>query len=65
MITTPFDSRSARATGIAPFPNATPDVDLAGPGWYDSSLDLLRGLDVSEGLPINTTLHEWLAVTLS
>jgi len=32
----------------------------AGPGWYDSSWDLQRGLEVHEGLPGDLTLHEWL-----
>jgi hypothetical protein len=36
-----------------------PDA-LAGPGWYDSSRELLRGLDVHEGLPGDASLGEWL-----
>lgn len=32
----------------------------AGPGWYDSSWDLRRGLIVREGLPRDAQLHEWL-----
>ena len=31
-----------------------------GPGWYESSWDLQRGLVVSEGLPNDASLHEWL-----
>jgi len=31
-----------------------------GPGWYDSSWDLRRGLIVREGLPADAKLHEWL-----
>ncbi|HUG23901.1 MAG TPA: hypothetical protein VMN83_15375 [Albitalea sp.] len=31
-----------------------------GPGWYDSSWDLRRGLEVHEGLPGDASLHEWL-----
>ena len=32
----------------------------SGPGWYDSSWDLQRGLIVREGLPRDANLHEWL-----
>ena len=35
-----------------------------GPGWFDSSWELVRGLDVREGLPGNAGLNEWLAVCL-
>ena len=36
-----------------------------GPGWFDSSWDLVRGLDVREGLPGDARLHEWLAACLA
>jgi hypothetical protein len=35
-----------------------------GPGWFDSSWDLVRGLEVREGLPGDARLNEWLAVCL-
>jgi hypothetical protein len=35
-----------------------------GPGWFDSSWDLQRGLDVREGLPDDAKLHEWIEVCL-
>jgi len=35
---------------------------LAGPGWFDSSWDLRRGLEVSEGLPGDVQPNEWLAL---
>jgi len=35
-----------------------------GPGWFDSSWDLIRGLDVREGLPGDARLNEWLEVCL-
>jgi len=31
-----------------------------GPGWFDSSWDLKCGLDVSEGLPADANVNEWL-----
>ena len=30
---------------------ALEDADPVGPGWFDSSWDLMRGLIVSEGIP--------------
>ena len=39
--------------------------DPCGPGWYDSSHDLRRGLLVLEGLPSDTPLEDWLALWLS
>ena len=41
------------------------DEALSGPGWYDSSHELRRGLEVSEGLPSDTPLEAWLALWLS
>ena len=38
---------------------------LNGPGWYDSSHELRRGLEVLEGLPSDTPLEAWLALWLS
>ena len=40
------------------------DDAAQGPGWFDSSWDLTRGLEVHEGLPGDARLHEWLAVCL-
>ena len=41
------------------------DEALSGPGWYDSSHELRRGLQVLEGLPSDTPLEDWLALWLS
>ena len=35
-----------------------------GPGWFDSSWELVQGLDVREGLPGDARLNEWLVVCL-
>ena len=35
-----------------------------GPGWFDSSWELEHGLRVSEGLPGDAGLYEWLDVAL-
>ena len=42
------------------------DKEMApqGPGWFDSSRDLVHGLDVREGLPADARLNEWLAACL-
>ena len=40
---------------------AAADLPL-GPGWFDSSWDLRCGLEVSEGLPANASVDEWLMV---
>ena len=45
--------KSWRAAGSAEAPR--------GPGWFDSSWELQRGLVVSEGLPGDANLNEWLA----
>jgi len=37
---------------------------VKGPGWFDSSWDLVHGLEVHEGLPGDAQLHEWLEVWL-
>jgi hypothetical protein len=38
-------------------------VPPAGPGWFDSSWELIRGLEVLEGQPGDAALHEWLALS--
>ena len=40
------------------------DTLTKGPGWFDSSWELVRGLEVREGLPGDARLNEWLAVCL-
>jgi hypothetical protein len=40
------------------------EAQPAGPGWYASSWELTRGLEVREGLPADAKLHEWLEVCL-
>jgi len=34
--------------------------EWAGPGWFDSSGDLMRGLDVHEALPSDAQMTDWL-----
>ena len=40
------------------------DERQRGPGWFDSSWDLQRGLEVREGLPGDPQLNEWIEVCL-
>ena len=42
-----------------------PGEESLGPGWFDSSWELGKGLDVCEGLPADAGLEEWLAVWLA
>ena len=42
----------------APSPQSS---DVIGPGWYDSSRELLHGLEVREGLPADAELREWIS----
>lgn len=53
------DADSARMAA-ATFGTAAGSAPDAGPGWYDSSWDLQRGLIVREGLPRDADLQEWL-----
>ena len=43
---------------------AHPEPASQGPGWFDSSWELIRGLEVREGLPGDARLVEWLATWL-
>lgn len=52
---TPFARDSERDDDRSP---------TGGPGWFDSSWDLIRGLEVREGLPADAGLGEWLDVWL-
>ena len=40
-------------------------ADSHGPGWFDSSWELVNGLDVREGLLADAGLDEWLAACLT
>ena len=60
--------RQAEARIAADLPamkQALEKADPIGPGWFDSSWDLMRGLIVSEGLPADAELDEWLAGELT
>ena len=57
------------STAISTLPAAEVVLDdpaerLGGPGWFDSSWDLQRGLEVREGLPGDPQLNEWIEVCL-
>ena len=62
--------RTLRALALAaeeptdPCLAADQEAPLHGPGWFDSSWDLMCGLDVREGLPGDARLNEWLTVCL-
>ena len=52
--------RAATACPASASPESVDDADLPlGPGWFDSSWDLKRGLEVSEGPPANASVNEW------
>jgi hypothetical protein len=51
--------RALQSDDVAPEPDAP-----GGPGWFDSSWELVHGLEVREGLPGDAQLHEWLQVWL-
>lgn len=37
-----------------------PSLTSHGPGWFDSSWELQRGLDVREGSAVDQRLHAWI-----
>jgi hypothetical protein len=55
-------------TGRSPHEAGREDCDPAterhGPGWFESSWDLQRGLDVREGLPSDCRWQEWVEAWL-
>ena len=51
--------RTLRALDLAGADDPPP-----GPGWFDSSWELIRGLEVHEGLPLDARLHDWLRACL-
>jgi hypothetical protein len=57
-------ARRALAAG-APTDEPEPDELSKGPGWFDSSWELVHGLEVREGLPANPSVNEWLTVCLA
>lgn len=65
------DSHGARRVLRALPPRNGDDTDAdggvpaRGPGWFESSWELVRGLEVREGLPGNAGLNEWLALCLA
>jgi hypothetical protein len=65
LIATP--RRAARSTRapVGREPDGDGNATPAGPGWFESSWELVRGLEVREGLPDGAGLNEWLAVCLA
>lgn len=55
------DSLLLRRFRMMRLDRADAEDDDAGPGWYDSSRELRRGLQVREGEPGDALLAEWLA----
>jgi hypothetical protein len=58
----------------SPLPRAREDVPslevegpvaVTSPGWFESSFDLMQGLEVREGLPTDASLNEWLQADAS
>jgi len=41
-------------------PSRSARAGAAGPGWFDSSWDLQRGLEVCESWPADAPLHFWI-----
>ena len=37
----------------------------SGPGWFDSSRELVRGLEVTESAPGDAALNEWVQLCLA
>jgi hypothetical protein len=58
----PAQPRCSAAAGALP-PAACGGLSAdgrRGPGWFESSWDLQRGLEVREGLPDDAKLQEWI-----
>ena len=60
----PSTLRTLRALRLDDAEDAAEEPGPRGPGWFDSSWELVRGLDVREGLPGDAGLYEWLDVCL-
>jgi hypothetical protein len=43
----------------------TVDEASSGPGWFDSSRELTRGLEVTESAPGDSALNEWIRLCLA
>ena len=54
------DPARRQDTGTGDAADAERTCEAAGPGWFDSSFELGRGLLVLEGLPANASVAEWL-----
>ena len=53
-------SLPAAATGTADVAAVLAPDALRGPGWFESSWELKRGCEVSEGLPGDLAPNDWL-----
>jgi len=56
--------RTLRALRLDDADDGAEEPGPQGHGWFDSSWELVRGLDVREGLPGDAGLYEWLDVCL-
>lgn len=64
LIAPPVARHESWRRGLDQLPPNDDAEPTKGPGWFDSSWDLVRGLEVREGLPGDAQLHEWLEVWL-
>ena len=60
---TPVSQRTLAALNLGGAA-ANDDEPPQGPGWFDSSFDLVRGLEVREAPPPDLQLNEWLDACL-
>jgi hypothetical protein len=58
------DSRGHAALDVRERSTREESSVASGPGWFESSWELGRGLEVREGLPANLGLAEWLTLNL-
>lgn len=63
-IATPTTRDAAWRRSLDELPTDDAIEVVKGPGWFDSSWDLVHGLEVHEGLPGDAQLHEWLEAWL-
>jgi hypothetical protein len=60
----PGSARAPLGAALAASEEALEEDPVRGPGWFDSSWDLSRGLEVREGLPGDAKLNEWIEACL-
>jgi hypothetical protein len=63
--TAPRENAHVAAKALATMQREDTAQSTSGPGWFDSSRELVRGLEVIENAPGDSAMNEWVRLCVA